>query len=382
MFILLFLGLAASVCIIRIHHQIAIHLGEKSFWNISDLFDCEMVLASRYARLGPFLIAELAIGYYLILITGLLDVWSSQKNLSILTFLLVLTTFSTVFSIILNFLSLVNLGVLCLLCLLTSLINLALLVLLFLAMEIPLRKLPRTIKRKFLFNPKPALIYGSIALIIMGLGVTGGRKLNPHARFSFDILQEDYLKGFFALPKQNVLLPKRPVLGNPNAQVSIVVFSDFQCPACRSADITLKAILEQYKDRVRIFYLNYPLNSSCNQMVSRPKHPSACIYAKEAICAYQSGKVSEYHDWALKNHSEQDTSPSELSNKLGMDRGYFEDCLASDKTTELLKQDIETAIQFGVKSIPSIYINGRQIRDWRNQERFRWVLESTLVKFH
>lgn len=378
LFILLLLGLVACVIIIRIHHQIGIHPEEKSFWNISDLFNCNAVLASRYAKVGPFFIAELAIGYYLILLTGLFDVWSSQKSLSILIFLLVLTTISVVYSTILNIFSFVDLGAICLLCLLTVPINLAILILLFLAMEIPLGKLPRTIKRKFLFKPKSVLIYGSIALIVMGLGVAGGRKLNPGARFSFDVSKEAYLKNFFALPREEVFLPERPSLGNPDAQVTIVAFSDLQCRACRGAESVLKPLLKEYENRIRLTYLNFPLNPQCNPMARRSKHHlMGCLAAKEMLCAFQHGKFMEYY--ALVGNLESGTaSPFDMAAGLGIGGTSFENCIDSARTVALLMQDIETGTRFKVKRLPSIYINGRHFRDWRKRERFGWVLESVL----
>jgi len=369
------LGLIVSVLIIRIHYQISLNPGEKSFCYFSDMFDCEAILASPYAKLGPFFNAELAFGYYLILIWGLVESWGKKKPLPALSYVFTWTIFAAIYSVTLNLLSTVKLGVICPLGLITTIINLIVLVLLPLEMKVPLPQLPNTIKKKLFLAPKSLLFYGVGTLIIFGMGLLFARKLNPQARYSFGISPEAYLKSFYALPQKEIPLPERPIRGSPDASVTILVFSDFRSTACRRAESTLKPVLEQYRDRIRQIYLNYPLNSSCNPMVRQTKYPMACIDSKAALCAYQQGKFWEYHDWVFQNRS---IDYESLADALEMERSSFENCVISEKTAKLLKEDIAAATQFKVDRIPTLYINGRQFRDWSNAERLRLVLESEL----
>lgn len=377
---LLFLGLISSVLIIRIHYQMSVFHGQKSYCHISDGFTCDTVLASPYARLGPFFIAELGMGYYIILICGLIYSWGQKKPLSILSALFLCALLGAGFGITLNILTLAKLGVICPLCLLSTTISVVVLILLPSAMEISIQELPGTIK-KLLFAPKSLLSYAAVTLLISGIGILYGRKLNPQARYSFGYSPKAYLKSFFDSPQINVALPERPVLGNPNAKVTVVAFSDMQCPGCRRAESVLNPILEQYKDRIRLIYLNYPLDPSCNPTAGRSKHHLIdCQNAKEALCANQLGKFPEYHDWAFKNQMAKSESPMGLPAQLSLDPSSFENCLASEKTAALLREDIETANLFEVRSLPSIYINGRLFRDWGDTERLRLVLESELTQ--
>lgn len=374
------LGLIVSIVIIRVHYQISLNPGDMSFCHISDAIDCDAVLSSPYVKLGPFFNAELAFGYYLILIWGLFEAWGAKKPLPAFSYIFIWAVIAAVYNITLNFLSIMKLRAVCPLGLILSVINLAVLILLPLKMKVPFLRLPATLCQKLLLAPKSLLFYGAGTILIFGMGLLFARKLNPQAQFSFGIIPEAYLRTFYALPQKEVPLPKRPVSGNPNAPLTILAFSDLQCPPCRRFEAALKPVLKQYGDRIRVIYLNYPLDSSCNPTVSGTRYPMACIAAKEALCTYQHGKFSEYRDLVFEHRERGRASLSNLIREVGMDLSSFENCLASEKTAGLLKEDIATSTQFDVEGVPSIYINGRRFRDWSNAERFRLVLESELTR--
>ncbi len=229
-------------------------------------------------------------------------------------------------------------------------------------------------------SAKTLLVPGIGALLIFGLGLVLARRLNPEARYSFGVSPESYLDDYYDLPQIKILLPERTFFGNPGAELTIVAFSDLQCPGCRRAESVLGPILEEYKERIRLIYLNYPPNLDCNPTARRTKHSlMACINAKQALCASQLGKFSAYRAWLSKNQVQYE-SLSKLVDEWGMDHSAFENCLASEKTAAFLKEDIETATGFGVTGIPSLMINGRRFRDWRSPERLRLILESELAQ--
>lgn len=374
------LGLIISVLLVRIHFQISVDPESKSFCHISDWLDCDAVLASPYAKMGPVFIAELGCGYYILFICGLLLSGGSSKPLSILPFLFIGAVFSFVYSAILNAIFMLKLGVVCLPCLLIPIINLATLGLLSMEMKIPLRELPGVMKQHNLFRFKHLLAPGISVLLIFGMALVLARRLNPQARYSLGISPEKSLKQFYSSSPKDILIPERTALGNPNAGTTIVAFSDFQCPACRRAESVLGPILDEYKDRIRLVYLNYPLNPECNPMASRTKHHlMACVTAREILCAYQFGKFSQYHDWAVKNKVRYQ-NPSALADELGLDRSSFEKCLDSERTKGLLKEDIETAVGFGVVKSPAIFINGRLFSDWPDMATFRLILDSEMPR--
>lgn len=373
--VLSLLGLIISILMIRIHYRISVDPDKKSFCHLSQKIDCDAVLASPPAKVGPFFKAELNFSYYLFLILGLLCIWKEKKRLPFLSFLFFLAFFFSVCSLVLDSISIAKLHIICPLGLINIFISLTILALLPSVMKIPLREMPRTLKKKLIYAPKSLLTYLFFVLVVFGIGLAFSRKLNPQAQYSFGFSPESYLKNFYGLPQQEILLPERPIRGNPNASVTILVFSDFSSGACQRAASALKPILEQYGDRVRQVYLNYPLNSSCNSAVQRTRFPTACLSSKAALCASQQGKFWEYHDRVIQHPT---IDYKSVAVELGMDRLSFENCMGSEKTNELLQEDIATAIQFKVSRVPTIYINGRLFLDWSNAERLRSVLESEL----
>ncbi|KAB2836748.1 MAG: thioredoxin domain-containing protein [Candidatus Brocadia sp.] len=379
LFLLTFLGLAVSVVIIRLHFQIGINPESNTFCHLSDLFDCESFLTSRYARLGPIFAAEFGFGFYTLFLCGLLGAWGAKKPLSVYSFLFIGTVLFFTYSVIQNLISFFALGTLCYPCLVIPTVNLAILILMPIKMKTSLYELPIAIKNSLHLNWKSLLIPGVGAVLIFGLGLLMARRLNTNARYSLGISPEESIEQFYSAPPKNVLIPDRTVLGDPNARTTIIAFSDFQCPTCRQAESVLAKVLEKYKGRIRLIYLNYPLNPDCNPGIGRTKHHlMACISAKEILCAYQYGKFSQYHEWAVKNQV-RFQSPPVLAEVLSIDRVSFDKCLESEKTASLLKEDIETARHFEVRKFPSIFINGRLFSDWQDEVAFRQVVESELA---
>ena len=81
-----------------------------------------------------------------------------------------------------------------------------------------------------------------------------------------------------------------PSIGPKNAPVTIVEFSDFQCPFCRLGAFTMNTIQNRYPDKVRLVFRNFPLNSACNPSLDHVVHEFACDTAKAAVCAERQGK--------------------------------------------------------------------------------------------
>ena len=97
---------------------------------------------------------------------------------------------------------------------------------------------------------------------------------------------------------------KDPQKGNLNADITVVEYSDFQCPYCASAGKpAVEQLLSEYGDKVKLVWKNYPLGQSCNHNVTRPFHPRSCIAAEAAMCAYEQGKFWEMHDLLFSNQS-------------------------------------------------------------------------------
>lgn len=138
--------------------------------------------------------------------------------------------------------------------------------------------------------------------------------------------------------------------GNPKAPVSLVEFSDFQCPFCGKVEPTLKDLLSKYKDQVRVAYRDFPLSQI---------HPQAQGAAEATRCAGEQGKYWEYHDLLFANQAKLDAaSLAEHAGSLALDKKKFNECLKSGKFKAAVLQDFQDGSQAGVTGTPAFFING------------------------
>jgi protein-disulfide isomerase len=219
-------------------------------------------------------------------------------------------------------------------------------------------------------------------LAIVGLGTVFFMGLNPSAhRPRVPVPRDLYLKAYESLPVRDIDVVGRPFWGNPNARVKIVEFSDFQCPFCRRAAFTLKPYLKAHQDDVALYFVNFPLDPTCNPMIEQAGHPVSCLAAKASVCAAKQGRFWDYHDLAFENQSRLSRSVLvELASKAQLDGPAFETCLASDEALDFVKKDVEQGSRIPVQGTPSIFINGRLFRDWPDPERIRMVIEHERAK--
>lgn len=140
-----------------------------------------------------------------------------------------------------------------------------------------------------------------------------------------------------------------PALGSKSAPVTIVEFSDFQCPFCRRETGTVKQILQAYGDNVRLVFKQMPL----------PIHPQAAAAACASVCADEQGRFWEYHD---KLFGADDLSPASLNKiaaSLGLNAEKFNACLTSDASRVAVEKDFQEAKRLGVSGTPTFFINGK-----------------------
>jgi protein-disulfide isomerase len=163
-----------------------------------------------------------------------------------------------------------------------------------------------------------------------------------------------------------------PVLGGANAPVTLVEFSDFQCPFCARVMPTLKKVKETYGDRVRIVWKDFPLTSI---------HPQAFKAAEAGQCAREQGKFWELHDVLFAN--QQALQPEELKKHaaaIGLDLAKFNACFDASKYGERVQQQMSAGTQLGVGSTPSIFINGRLVSGAQPYEVFAGIIDDELAR--
>ena len=154
-----------------------------------------------------------------------------------------------------------------------------------------------------------------------------------------------------------------PVIGNPDAQITIIEFSDFQCPFCARFHIqTLPSILEEYIDqgKVKLVFRDFPIQNI---------HPNALPASAAAECANEQGKFKEMHDRLFENQKEwsgQETANavslfSQYASEIELEQEIFDACLTNGKYIEEIRNDLNDGRAYGVSGTPGFFIGNDQI---------------------
>lgn len=172
-----------------------------------------------------------------------------------------------------------------------------------------------------------------------------------------------------------------PILGDKDAKVTIVEFSDFQCPFCESLwKDTLPQIKKDYIDtgKAKFAYRHYPLDF----------HANAQKAAEASECANDQGKFWEFHDklfetqtiWESLDAAKAKENFIASANTIGLNGAQLGECMDSGKFAEAVKEDLADGTTAGVQGTPATYINGLQISGAAPYEDFKTVIEQELAK--
>jgi len=163
-----------------------------------------------------------------------------------------------------------------------------------------------------------------------------------------------------------------PSVGSASAPVTIVEFSDFQCPYCQRVAPTIKQVRQTYGDKVRVVWKDFPLTQI---------HPQAFKAGEAAHCAGDQGKFWEYHDRLFANQqSLQPTDLKQHASELGLNAPAFATCLDSSKHGERVRDGVAEGTRLGVDSTPTVYINGRMLAGAQPYETFVTVIDEELAR--
>jgi protein-disulfide isomerase len=145
-----------------------------------------------------------------------------------------------------------------------------------------------------------------------------------------------------------------PMRGSPMAPVTIVEFSDFECPYCGRAHPVLTELLREFEGQVKVVFRNYPLSG----------HPRALPAARAAVAAGQQGKFWEMADLLFEHQRAlEDEDLVRYAEQLNLDMERFQVDLHSPATQEAVERDREAGRRLGVEGTPTFFINGRRFRE-------------------
>jgi len=171
-------------------------------------------------------------------------------------------------------------------------------------------------------------------------------------------------------PRVTLDLPEgTPSRGPADAPVTIVEFADFECPACRSAYSALERAVEEYSDRVRFVFRDFPL----------PMHARAVPASEAALCARAQGKFWDYHqNLMIMDGTLDDADLMKRAQDLGLDAEQFKNCFESRRFAPEVQASFQQGRELAVDSTPTLFINGRRLVGVQGYEALREIIEEEL----
>jgi protein-disulfide isomerase len=171
-------------------------------------------------------------------------------------------------------------------------------------------------------------------------------------------------------PRLSVDIPRdAPATGASDPRVTVVEFTDYQCPFCHQAQSTIDEVLDHYKDKVRLVHLDFPLDF----------HPGAMPAARAARCAGEQDRFWPYHHNLMTQKGALDEADLESrAAALHLAPGPFAKCLASDRHDAAIMADLEQGKKLGVTGTPAYLVNGRMITGARPYDDFAAVIDDEL----
>ena len=197
----------------------------------------------------------------------------------------------------------------------------------------------------------------------------------------FDQLKKTYKVAYLmSPPRMEVAVGDLPVRGSTSAPVTIVTFSDFECPYCQRGAQTAEKVLKEYKGRVKLYFRDYPLGF----------HPKAKPAAVAARCAGDQGKFWQYHDalfnsqkeWLgkAKDDAAMNAEFLAIAKKVGAKEDAFKKCVEGGEKMAKVDSDQKAGEDVGVTGTPAFFINGIPLSGALPFEKFKEVIDQELVR--
>ena len=191
-----------------------------------------------------------------------------------------------------------------------------------------------------------------------------------HAQYFLMLREKAGAKIFLLPPAHDVDYDASRVRGNPEAKITIVEFSDFQCPYCEQAYAIVKNLLKKYDGKIKLAYRDLPL-----QEVQSNIHGAG----EASRCAGEQGKFWEYHDLLFENQDEYGERAFKMfAEDLSLDAERFSACLESGKFKAEVQKDFQEGIRLGATGTPAFFINGIFVNGARPQMEFEEIIDVLL----
>ena len=207
---------------------------------------------------------------------------------------------------------------------------------------------------------------------------------NEIAKLELKILEKQLPTKQPSIPIK-ISIDNDPIIGNPNAPITIIEFSDFQCPFCARFHVeTLPSIMDEYINdgQVKLVFRDFPIQSI---------HPNALPASVAAECANEQKKFKEMHDVLFENQKEWSNQSidnvmikfNQYASKIGLEEEKFDSCLKNGKYIEEIQKDLDDGRTYGISGTPGFFVGNDQIgfvelKGAQPFENFKKVIDSQL----
>ncbi|PJZ56426.1 thioredoxin domain-containing protein [Leptospira barantonii] len=369
------LGLILSFLLIQKYYGDPSSIGESLCNALSESGSCDKVSESAYSAirnvpgLGDLPIALFGFVFYgfigFLFVQSEIKKETAEKNLRLAFYVLVLGLAA---DLGLFFISVGVIKALCGLCAATYVVTIALIAVNFIDFKSLSDKSIKAVQSSLNGQVLNLLI---VVLSFFVLGLYGGRISTGGARLVSGAANgeksiPEQLKEFATTPTVQIDLKDVPVVGDPNAPITIVKYADFNCGHCMHTSKILKSFLSEYDGIIKVAYKNFPLDGNCNRLVGR-KSPeaSSCVAASAALCANQQNKFYPVYTGLYDDNEagvmHTAVTVSRLAEKNGLKMDQFRSCMSSPKIRDQISREVDEADKLKINSTPTLFINNKPL---------------------
>ncbi|MDO8519689.1 MAG: thioredoxin domain-containing protein [Deltaproteobacteria bacterium] len=200
--------------------------------------------------------------------------------------------------------------------------------------------------------------------------IKGSKKSSLYAKFVGKLKEDAKVEVLMQRPRIEVSVDDDPGQGEKGAAITLIEFSDFQCPFCKRTRPTIAQIMETYKGKVYYVFRDFPLSF----------HKQAQKASEAAQCAGEQDKYWPYNDMLWENQTSlQIEDLKGYAKKLGLNESKFNQCLDSGKFAQEVEKDANDGAAAGVSGTPAYFVNGIFISGAQPFEKFQSVIDSELM---
>jgi predicted DsbA family dithiol-disulfide isomerase len=203
-------------------------------------------------------------------------------------------------------------------------------------------------------------------------GLLKAAKRNAARETFMSVLRKQHnVEVMFDSPRIDVAADPARLTGSPDAPVQIVEFSDFECPFCRRAEGTVRAVVAKYQGKVSLAYRDFPLSAI---------HASAQQAAEASRCAAEQGRFWPYHERLFANEALDVKALKTYARDVGLDASKFDACLDLHRQRDAVDRDLQQGRLAGVSGTPTFFINGIPLTGAQPAAAFEKIIDEELAK--